>query len=112
MYGRSNGEEVILHNIVPKHVEALTVKLQELGVDIEIEDEKIIIRKQTPYKNVDIKTLVYPGFATDLQQPITPLLFMTEGPSFVTDTIYPARFKHVEELQRMGANIKSDEEQL
>ena len=65
------GEEVILHNIVPKHVEALTVKLQELGVDIEIEDEKIIIRKQTPYKNVDIKTLVYPGFATDLQQPIT-----------------------------------------
>ena len=103
------GEEVILHNIVPKHVEALTVKLKELGVDIEIEDEKIIIRKQAPYKNVDIKTLVYPGFATDLQQPITPLLFMTEGPSFVTDTIYPARFKHVEELQRMGANIKSDE---
>ena len=51
------GEEVILHNIVPKHVEALTVKLQELGVDIEIEDEKIIIRKQTPYKNVDIKRL-------------------------------------------------------
>ena len=83
------GEEVILHNIVPKHVEALTVKLQELGVDIEIEDEKIIIRKQTPYKNVDIKTLVYPGFATDLQQPLTPLL--------------------LEELQRMGANIKSDE---
>ena len=75
------GEEVTLNNIVPKHVEALTVKLRELGVDIQIEDEKAIIRKQAPYKNVDIKTLVYPGFATDLQQPITPLLFMTNGPS-------------------------------
>lgn len=103
------GEEVTLNNIVPKHVEALTVKLRELGVDIQIEDEKAIIRKQAPYKNVDIKTLVYPGFATDLQQPITPLLFMTNGPSFVTDTIYPARFKHVEELKHMGANIYSDE---
>ena len=94
---------------MPKHVEALTVKLKEIGVDIQIEDEKVTIRKQPPYKNVDIKTLVYPGFATDLQQPITPLLFMTNGPSFVTDTIYPARFKHVEELQRMGANVYSDE---
>lgn len=103
------GEEVVLNNIVPKHVEALTVKLRELGVDIQIDDEKAIIRKQSPYKNVDIKTLVYPGFATDLQQPITPLLFMTNGPSFVTDTIYPARFKHVDELQRMGANIYADE---
>lgn len=103
------GEEVVLNNIVPKHVEALTVKLKQLGVDIQIEDEKAIIRKRTPYKNVDIKTLVYPGFATDLQQPITPLLFMTNGPSFVTDTIYPARFKHVQELQRMGANINEDE---
>lgn len=103
------GEKVVLNNIVPKHVEALTVKLRELGVDIQIDDEKAIIRKQSPYKNVDIKTLVYPGFATDLQQPITPLLFMTNGPSFVTDTIYPARFKHVDELQRMGANIYADE---
>ena len=54
------GEEVVLNNIVPKH-EALTVKLRELGVDIQIDDEKAIIRKQSPYKNVDIKTLVYPG---------------------------------------------------
>ncbi|CYA08395.1 UDP-N-acetylglucosamine 1-carboxyvinyltransferase [Staphylococcus aureus] len=85
------GENVILNNIVPKHVETLTAKFSELGV------------------NVDIKTLVYPGFATDLQQPITPLLFMANGPSFVTDTIYPERFKHVEELKRMGANIEVDE---
>ena len=95
------GDEVTIKNIVPKHLEALTVKLNELGVDIDIDDDKeqIVIKGKSSYKNVDIKTLVYPGFATDLQQPITPLLFMTDGPSFVTETIYPARFRHVEELK-------------
>ncbi|AUJ52270.1 UDP-N-acetylglucosamine 1-carboxyvinyltransferase [Staphylococcus hominis subsp. hominis] len=104
------GEEVTIKNIVPKHLEALTVKLNELGVDIDIDDDKeqTVIKGKSSYKNVDIKTLVYPGFATDLQQPITPLLFMTDGPSFVTETIYPARFRHVEELKNMGASIEAD----
>lgn len=104
------GEEITINNIVPKHVEALTVKLKELGVDIEIDGdaEKAVIKRKPMYKNVDIKTLVYPGFATDLQQPITPLLFMAYGPSFVTETIYPARFRHVDELKQMGANIDAD----
>ncbi|MDY4022964.1 UDP-N-acetylglucosamine 1-carboxyvinyltransferase [Staphylococcus borealis] len=104
------GEEITINNIVPKHVEALTVKLKELGVDIEIDGdaEKAVIKREPMYKNVDIKTLVYPGFATDLQQPITPLLFMADGPSFVTETIYPARFRHVDELKQMGANIDAD----
>ncbi len=95
------GEEITINNIVPKHVEALTVKLKELGVDIQVDGdaEKAIIKRKSSYKNVDIKTLVYPGFATDLQQPITPLLFMADGPSFVTETIYPARFRHVDELK-------------
>lgn len=103
------GENVILNNIVPKHVETLTAKFSELGVNVDIRDERILINNNAPYQFVDIKTLVYPGFATDLQQPITPLLFMANGPSFVTDTIYPERFKHVEELKRMGANIEVDE---
>ncbi|HCX8966118.1 TPA: UDP-N-acetylglucosamine 1-carboxyvinyltransferase [Staphylococcus aureus] len=103
------GENVILNNIVPKHVETLTAKFSELGVNVDVRDERILINNNAPYQFVDIKTLVYPGFATDLQQPITPLLFMANGPSFVTDTIYPERFKHVEELKRMGANIEVDE---
>lgn len=104
------GKEISINNIVPKHVEALTMKLKELGADVEVDSdaEKVTIKRQSTYKNVDIKTLVYPGFATDLQQPITPLLFMTDGPSFVTETIYPARFRHVEELKKMGANIEAD----
>ncbi|API80050.1 UDP-N-acetylglucosamine 1-carboxyvinyltransferase [Staphylococcus argenteus] len=103
------GENIILNNIVPKHVETLTAKFSELGVNVDVQDERLRINNNAPYQFVDIKTLVYPGFATDLQQPITPLLFMANGPSFVTDTIYPERFKHVEELKRMGANIEVDE---
>lgn len=102
------GEEVKINNIIPTHLEPLSVKMKELGVDLTIEDDSVLIKRQPTYKSVDIKTLVYPGFATDLQQPITPLLFLTDGVSFVTETIYPARFKHVEELQKMNATIYVD----
>ncbi|MDK7115521.1 UDP-N-acetylglucosamine 1-carboxyvinyltransferase [Staphylococcus pettenkoferi] len=102
-------EEMTIDHIIPKHVEPLTVKLKELGVDVDMHEDSVTIRRQSPYDSVHIKTLVYPGFATDLQQPITPLLFLSEGISLVTDTIYPARFKHVEELQNMGADISADQ---
>ncbi|REI29247.1 UDP-N-acetylglucosamine 1-carboxyvinyltransferase [Staphylococcus felis] len=104
----ASGERVVINNIIPKHVEPLTVKLKELGVGIEVGDDYMIVKSCNQYNSVDIKTLVYPGFATDLQQPITPLLFLADGPSFVTDTIYPERFKHVKELQNMNASIDSD----
>ncbi len=104
----ASGERVVINNIIPKHVEPLTVKLKELGVGIEVGDDYMIVKSRNQYNSVDIKTLVYPGFATDLQQPITPLLFLADGPSFVTDTIYPERFKHVKELQNMNASIDSD----
>ncbi|GEP79828.1 UDP-N-acetylglucosamine 1-carboxyvinyltransferase [Staphylococcus carnosus] len=103
------GTEVELENIISKHIEPLTVKLRELGADVEMNDDSAIIRSKKPYESVNIKTLVYPGFATDLQQPITPLLFLADGPSFVTDTIYPERFKHIDELQKMGGNIHVDQ---
>lgn len=103
------GTEVELENIIPKHIEPLTVKLRELGAEIDMHDDSVIIKSKIPYESVNIKTLVYPGFATDLQQPITPLLFLADGPSFVTDTIYPERFKHVDELQKMGGNIHVDQ---
>lgn len=103
------GEDIQINNIIPTHVEPLTVKLKELGVDIQVEDDSAKIKRSTPYSSVDIKTLVYPGFATDLQQPITPLLFMADGVSLVTETIYPERFKHVDELKNMGANINADD---
>ncbi len=93
-------------NVIPKHIESLTSKLQEMGADLDIGIDSIIVRK-TPrlLKAVDITTKPYPGFATDLQQPFTSLLTQAEGRSVVTDTIYKERFKHCIELQRMGADI-------
>ncbi|WP_251518235.1 MULTISPECIES: UDP-N-acetylglucosamine 1-carboxyvinyltransferase [Staphylococcus] len=105
----ASGEQMRINNIIPTHVESLIVKLKELGVDLEVGEDYAVINKSDAFNSVDIKTLVYPGFATDLQQPITPLLFKADGVSFVTDTIYPARFKHVDELKNMGANIEADQ---
>lgn len=100
------GEGVIIDNVIPHHLESLTAKLREMGVDIETSDDQIFIPKCYNLESVDVKTLVYPGFATDLQQPFTALLTKAIGSSVVTETIYGARFKHVDELRRMNANIK------
>ncbi|MFB4163333.1 UDP-N-acetylglucosamine 1-carboxyvinyltransferase [Alteribacillus sp. JSM 102045] len=100
------GEEVLIDNVIPDHLESLIAKLREMGVRIETGDDQILIQSSPDLKSIDIKTLVYPGFATDLQQPVTVLLTKAQGTSIVTDTIYNARFKHVDELRRMGADIK------
>ncbi|WP_025025785.1 UDP-N-acetylglucosamine 1-carboxyvinyltransferase [Caldalkalibacillus mannanilyticus] len=99
--------QVILDNVIPKHLESLSSKLREIGVTIQEQDDQLYIdASQADFQAVDIKTLVHPGFPTDLQQPMTTLLTQAVGTSIVTDTIYSARFKHVDELRRMGANIK------
>ncbi|MET3684162.1 UDP-N-acetylglucosamine 1-carboxyvinyltransferase [Alkalibacillus flavidus] len=102
----SKGEEVTIDNVIPTHLESLTAKLREMGVEIEESTDYLIVRGNRPLSNVDIKTLVYPGIPTDLQQPFTSLLTQAEGTSIVTDTIYQARFKHIDELRRMNASIK------
>lgn len=100
------GDGIIIDNVIPLHVEAVTAKLREMGVKIIEEEERIIIPKVEKLQAVDVKTLVYPGFPTDLQQPFTVLLTQSQGSSVVTDTIYSARFKHIDEIARMGANGK------
>ncbi|AEH49644.1 UDP-N-acetylglucosamine 1-carboxyvinyltransferase [Parageobacillus thermoglucosidasius] len=100
------GKEVIIDNVIPQHVESLIAKLREMGVHIETSDDQILVSSNPDLKAVDVKTLVYPGFPTDLQQPFTSLLTKARGTSVVTDTIYSARFKHIDELRRMNANIK------
>ncbi|MFC5711539.1 UDP-N-acetylglucosamine 1-carboxyvinyltransferase [Thalassorhabdus alkalitolerans] len=102
----AKGSEVIIDNVIPDHLESLIAKLREMGVQIDVGDDQLLIRSSPKLKSVDIKTLVHPGFPTDLQQPITSLLTKAQGTSIVTDTIYNARFKHVDELRRMGADIK------
>lgn len=100
------GEGILIDNVIPQHLESLIAKLREMGVGVETRDDQVFIDSNTKLKAIDIKTLVYPGFPTDLQQPITSLLTKAEGTSLVTDTIYGARFKHIDELRRMNANIK------
>ncbi|WP_353854319.1 UDP-N-acetylglucosamine 1-carboxyvinyltransferase [Bacillus sp. Bos-x628] len=105
--GAAMGDEVVLDNVIPTHLESITAKLREMGFIIETSnDQMLIVGKNEGLKPVDIKTLVYPGFPTDLQQPMTALLTKAKGTSVVTDTIYSARFKHIDELRRMGANMK------
>lgn len=98
--------DVLIDNIIPKHMEALTAKLQEMGVHVYEMDESIRVVGQQVYEAVDVKALVYPGFATDLQSPMTSLLTQTSGVSILSDYVYSNRFKHVPELARMGAQIR------
>jgi UDP-N-acetylglucosamine 1-carboxyvinyltransferase len=92
--------------VIPKHLEAMTAKLQEMGVHVYEMDESIRIVGGPHYEAIDVKALVYPGFATDLQSPMTSLLTQTKGVSILTDYVYSNRFKHVPELMRMGAKIR------
>jgi UDP-N-acetylglucosamine 1-carboxyvinyltransferase len=105
--GAAMAQEVLIDNVIPLHLESLIAKFREMGIHVETNNEQIwIVGGQKELKAVDIKTLVYPGFPTDLQQPFTSLLTKSTGTSVVTDTIYSARFKHIDELRRMGAKIK------
>lgn len=98
--------DVIVDNVIPKHMEAITAKMQEMGVHIYEMDESIRVVGQMDYESVDVKALVYPGFATDLQSPMSSLLTQAKGVSILTDYVYSNRFKHIPELVRMGARIK------
>src|SRR5690625_1071872 len=102
----AQGEEVLIDNVIPEHLESLIAKLREIGVDVEQNDEQLFIRQAKQLKSADIKTLVYPGFPTDLQQPFSALLTQAEGTSIITDTIYTARFKHIHQFTKMNADAK------
>lgn len=101
------GDDVKITNVIPKHIESLTSKLQEMGADLTIGIDSIEVKRAIRIlKAADVTTKPYPGFATDLQQPLTALMTQADGVSQVTDTIYKERFKHCLELQRMGADIE------
>ncbi len=100
------GKKVKIENIIPEHLESLILKLKEIGVKIEIGADYCVISKPNKYKKTNIKTQGYPGFPTDLQQPITSLLTQCYGINIVEETIYENRFKNIEFLNKMGANIE------
>ncbi|MDF2988914.1 MAG: UDP-N-acetylglucosamine 1-carboxyvinyltransferase [Eubacterium sp.] len=103
----TNGD-VEIQNVVPDHLKPIIAKLKETGLEISEELSSIRIKSNGSLKPVDVKTLPYPGFPTDMQAQMTSLLSCTQGTSIVTETIFENRFMHVSELKRMGANIKID----
>ena len=105
----ATGGEVTICGAVPTHMEALSAKLLEMGAVIREDDDRIYVRANGRFRSVSVKTQVYPGFPTDLQQPLTALLTVASGTSIVTETIYESRFRFLDELRRMGANVRTVE---
>ena len=101
------GEGIQINNVLYEHLESFIAKLEEMGVRMTISEDSIFVEKQTGLKTIQIKTSPYPGFATDLQQPITPLLLTATGRGRIVDTIYEKRVNHVPELAKMGATIST-----
>ena len=103
--GAVAGNYLKIDNVIPKHLEALISTLEEMDVELDVGDDYVIVNKPEKYKPVVIKTLPYPGFPTDLQQPFSVLMTQAEGDSKITETIWENRFMHVPHLVNMGANI-------
>ena len=100
------GKGIKVKNVLYEHLESFIAKLEAMGVRMTVEEDAIFVEEQGDLKPVDIKTSPYPGFATDLQQPMTPLLLKAGGRGKIIDTIYEKRVNHVPELARMGADIQ------
>ncbi|MDK2821284.1 MAG: UDP-N-acetylglucosamine 1-carboxyvinyltransferase [Clostridia bacterium] len=101
----ATGGDVLIENVIPHHLKAVMAKLAEAGVQMVEEDGGIRVKADLPLNAVDIKTLPYPGFPTDMQAQFMSLLTSAKGSSMVTETVFENRFMHVNELKRMGANI-------
>lgn len=104
------GEDLTIENLIPSHIEALIAKLQEAGVEMEIGVDRITVHNVKEYKAINIKTLVYPGFATDFQQIAATFLTQCKGRSTIEETIWENRFQNLKELDKMGAitSVRSD----
>lgn len=100
--------DLTIKNVIPTHMEALSAKLIEMGITVDEGDDFIRVTCQKRPKHVNIKTLPYPGFPTDLQQPATVLLSTADGASIIVENIFESRFKHINEIRRMGANVSID----
>ena len=101
------GKGIRINNVLYEHLEGFIAKLEEMGVRMTISEDSIFVEEQSNLKAINIKTAPYPGFATDLQQPITPLLLTANGRGTIVDTIYEKRVNHVFELAKMDADIST-----
>jgi len=104
----ATGGEVLIKNVIPKHLECISEKLRETGTIIQEVDDTVSVRSSGHLRRVNIKTLPYPGFPTDMQPQMASLLCLADGTSVITEGIYDNRFKYVNELRKMGGEIQVD----
>ena len=105
----ATGGQVLVKNIIPKHMDCITAKLVEMGVEVEENEDTLLVRRSGPLQRTNVKTLPYPGFPTDMQPQITTVLSLAQGTSLVTESVWSSRYRYVEELRRMGAKIQVDD---
>ena len=103
------GGQILIKNIIPKHMDCITAKLVEMGVEVEENEDTLLVRRAGPLQRTNVKTLPYPGFPTDMQPQITTVLSLAEGTSLVTEGVWSSRYRYVDELRRMGARIQVDD---
>lgn len=104
----ATGGDIVVRNVIPKHLESITAKLMEMGAVVEEYDDAVRVRRDGPILHCNVKTMPHPGFPTDMQPQIGALLTMAEGTSIVTEGIWDNRFRYVDELRRMGAQVQVD----
>ena len=102
------GGEVRINNVIPKHLECITAKLLEMGVEVEEDDDSVLVRRTGPLHRTNIKTMPYPGFPTDMQPQIAAVLCLAQGTSVLTEGVWDNRYRYVGEFRRLGAQIQVD----
>ncbi|MEG2098152.1 MAG: UDP-N-acetylglucosamine 1-carboxyvinyltransferase, partial [Pseudoflavonifractor sp.] len=102
------GGEVLIKNVIPKHLECISAKLEEMGVEIEDREDAVLVRRTGPLQRTNVKTLPYPGFPTDMQPQVAAVLCLAEGTSVLTEGVWDNRYRYVDEFRRMGAQIQVD----
>ena len=102
------GGQVLIRNVIPKHLDCISAKLAEMGVFIEDQGDAVLVRRSGPLQKANVKTMPYPGFPTDMQPQIAAVLATAQGTSIVNENVWNSRFKYINELKRMGANIQAD----
>jgi len=104
----ATGGEVLIRNVIPKHLECITAKLIEMGAEVEELDDAVLVSRSRPLRRTNIKTLPYPGFPTDMQPQVAACLCLARGTSVLTEGVWDNRYRYVDEFRRMGAQIQVD----
>ena len=102
------GGELLIKNVIPKHLDCITAKLVEMGVEVEEQDDAVLVRRHGPLNRVNVKTMPYPGFPTDMQPQIAAVLCLARGTSVLTEGVWDNRYRYVDEFRRMGARMQVD----